>query len=245
MDIANICRLGYFDNIKLSGTMVTTSNNGLIIRDTIFKNNITKDTISKLRINIVGESIDDSSDIVEYSKNHCLNHFKAGKSNFYIIGYLDAFILKGKYNQVLYKDISNDIVPNNYTSKNNEMETITAGVNLQRFIEGKYKLDRGEPAVAILNKLYIIDLFRENGISSWIHNNIFEIIHQLSTIFVSGAVLECGDFNREAKDKFNLTEEEYTYFLMEHYIKCGYRKITDLRAITSGVNNPFILYKII
>ena len=57
MDIANICRLGYFDNIKLSGTMVTTSNNGLIIRDTIFKNNITKDTISKLRINIVGESI--------------------------------------------------------------------------------------------------------------------------------------------------------------------------------------------
>lgn len=131
------------------------------------------------------------------------------------------------------------------STKESFLSGSTAGVNLQRFIEGKYKLDRGEPAVAILNKLYIIDLFRENGISSWIHNNIFEIIHQLSTIFVSGAVLECGDFNREAKDKFNLTEEEYTYFLMEHYIKCGYRKITDLRAITSGVNNPFILYKII
>ena len=245
MDILNICRLGYFDNIKLNSIIHTSIGNGIAIKDEIFKNNINKDTLAKLRINIIGESFRDSEEIEEYRLNNGIKTIGTGKNKGYLIGYLDAYIVKGRYNQVLYNGILDTVDATDYTTKNNEIETIDAALNLQKYIESKTKLDRSEPVIAIINRLYVLNLFRENGISSWVHNNIFEILHQFSTMFISGVVLECGDFNKEARETFGMTEEEYIEFLMEHYMKCGYKRISDVKLISNGIHNPFILYNII
>ena len=78
MDILNICRLGYFDNIKLNSIIHTSIGNGIASKDEIFKNNINKDTLAKLRINIIGESFRDSEEIGEYRLNNGIKTIGTG-----------------------------------------------------------------------------------------------------------------------------------------------------------------------
>lgn len=242
MDINNIKRIGYFENIGLYPILYCNNHGKIDLKTSSFKDNIQDDVLARLRINIVGESKDDTEHTLRYRAENGIKKIAGEKIGRYSIGYIEAMILKGRYNKVISEEKINI---HKYTSKLNEAEVLENAVMLRSYIANLKKLGDTEPAIGIINRLYINDIFRKNGISKWFHNNIFEIIHQSSTIFVWGVILECGDFNNESKEKFGVDENEYKRFLVLHYGRCGYKNIGDIVKDKNNGVNPFILYKII
>lgn len=247
MDIVNIKRLGYFDDIKMQSTYLPSRSKGLIIRDEIFSKNVQEDKVSKLIINLIGVA-NDPPNQEELNQYRLKNGFKLIRQDKdtreYLIGYIDITILKGKYNQIMYEELgdSREIQPKLYTNQLNEEATILVAKRLQNILNDRYRLD-DELQTAIINKVYVVDALRKNGISTWIHENIFELLHQFSTTFISGIVLECGDFSSESKTKFSMTEDEYKLMLFEHYVRSGYRPADSNDKLVKGIDGTYIMYK--
>ena len=81
--------------------------------------------------------------------------------------------------------------------------------------------------IAILDRLYVHKAFRNCGISSWINNNIHDIIKVYGMIDIGAILLIPGDFSSEARNCFNMSNEEYVDMLIEHYKSVGYEVVDD------------------
>lgn len=250
MNISNILRLGYFDNIIISSTVNTSNGKGLVIRSSTFRDNIVNDYLIKLRINIIGEVEDDNVTMKKYREDNEIKKSNYGRESKdintgrYIIGYMDVSILRGKYNKIICgRSVEKD--PLEYTEDTSKIELVESAIKLRDYIQEKHKLEEGEPAVAIIDKVYVFDIFRRNGVSGWLHENIFEILHHQSAIFTSGIVLQCGDFSNESYRKFGLDKNSYMELLLEHYIDCGYKQLNKSKFKVNYSGNKFIMYKTI
>ena len=181
--------------------------------------------IGKLRINILGESVNKDSyeDILRMRKHRedelKLNRIKLGPIDRYIIGYMDIFILKG--DATFPKDVTNtgktldDI--NKLAKGEDELLLLTKALSIQNDLMHKYQ-DNNKLNIAIVSKVYIYKTFRQCGISTWLHNNIKDLIKLYSMIDIGAVILIPGDFNSEAESEFGMSKQQYENMLIKHSV---------------------------
>lgn len=244
MLIREMCRIGYFDRIFIDGFMMPLYNNDGIeiledstLLDCVKENSSDLDQgIARLKINIVGESFL-TSDYTQSEINRMRKHrerdmklirYNYGKSDRYCIGYVDIYIVKGDSlipDSACLNNKSLDSISK--LSKNEaELNTLNKAIEVQRKLI-KENEDIDEINIGIVDKVYVDENFRRCKISSWIHTNMQDIIKMLGLVDVAGVILMPGDFSREAKNKFGMTNDEYVAMLHKHYKKMGYKDVTD------------------
>ena len=236
MFIREIYRLGYFDKVSLDGYLVPFFNNsGIEIKpdkslvDAISDGTSPNQFISRLRVNIAGDSfIDDNTSELNRMRKHRerdlgLKRVPFGKVDRYYIGYIDIYIVKSIHNlpsnggkNFDYTDIL-VLTTNAY-----ERDILDKAIELQNKI-GKECDNLEDCSIAIIDKVYVHPTFRRCKISTWIHNNISDIIHSFVMSNVSAVMLIAGDFANESNKMFNMTKEEYEQLLIKHYKEVGYK----------------------
>ena len=252
MQVRKICGLGYFDRLIIDGYMMPMYNNrGIEIRDNesivdaLESNKQSYNQgIGKLRINIVGEAINtESSDDIERMRNHRENELKLvrskiGSSDRYNIGYADILILKSDYSfpkEVTNKGKTLDDI-NKLAKGEDELALFTKALEIQKDVINKSEYSD----IAIVNRVYINKEFRQCGISTWLHNNLQEIIKVYGMINIAAILLIPGDFSEEAETEFSMTKQKYESMLIKHYKSCGYRfinKVIMCKHITNIKNS--------
>lgn len=243
MNVNEILRRGYFDNLIVDGYMMPMYNNrgiqienGQSLVDAIENNSQAYNQgVGKLRINIIGEATNndplDSLATYDRHREETLGLVKQsmGISDRYIIGYVDIFILKSDYS-----------FPDNITNKGktegdisklakceDELELLLKAIEVQKeIIEEDNGVD--DCNIAIINKLFINKWFRQCGISSWVHANIGDITKVYGMVDVAAVLLMPGDFTNAAMKEFGMTNKQYTTLLVNHYKAEGYRFINDV-----------------
>lgn len=256
MLIREICRLGYFDKVVVDGYILPLYNDfGIEIKQdqsiisAIEENNQTfNQGIARLRINIAGESLnnDSPSEIARMrrhrEKDLRLKGCNLGIIDRYYIGYVDIFIVKSnnllpkilEHTGKSYEDIQK-ISNNDY-----ELTMLLTAINIQHKLLKENK-ELNECNIAIVDKVYIQINFRRCGISSWIHNNLNDLIKVYGMIDTAAAIMLPGDFNNESKKWFNMTKEEYEQMLMQHYKNVGYKQIQNNILYKQFLKNKRIL----
>jgi len=238
MLVREICRLGYFDKVIVDGYMLPLYNDlGIEIKhsqsimDAIEENTQAfSHNVARLRINIAGESLNNElpNDIIRMRRHRekelNLKRCCMEKIDRYYIGYVDIFIVKGnnkiEETENCYKNIQK-ISKNEY-----EYTMLTTAVSIQQRLlkENKELL---ECNIAIVDKVYVQINFRRCGISSWIHNNLHELIKIYGMLDTVAVILMPGDFNNESKKMFNMTKDEYEQMLTQHYKNVGYKQLQN------------------
>lgn len=261
MNVDKILRTGYFDRLKITGRLksVYKDTGTILYPEKSFKYALDKSVysfthgVSNLTINLIGEC-DNSDDWVEMqlARGRCgigkfadsSNKGTEGKDT-YAVGFADILILKSHY--ALPCDISEkgqteaDIKLLAGTTE--EIETLKAALELRNFIEKSTGYAGESVSIAIVDKVYTEPVFRRCGVSTWLHENIADIINMYGMVFPNGLILRYGDWANEAMTEFGLTQEEYSKMLLQHYGKLGYNPIEELnlQELDRGSN---ILYKL-
>lgn len=240
MHIREICRMGYFDRVIIDGYMLPLYNDlGIEIKesqsiiDAIEENNQTfSQGIARLRLNIAGEAtnIDSPLELARMRKHRekdlGLEKCTLGNMDRYYIGYVDIFILKSnnllpallEHKGKTYEDVEK-ISHNDY-----ELMMLLAAIDIQKNLLDENK-NLQECNIAIVDKVFVHYNFRRCGISSWIHDNLSDLIKVYGMIDIAAAIMLPGDFNNESKRIFNMTKEEYEQMLIQHYVNVGYKPI--------------------
>lgn len=239
MKVRKICSLGYFDKVIVDGYMQTMYNNrGLEVQEleslaSALENNKTgyNQGMGKLRINIMGEASNietqEEIDNMRYYREEILKltRTKLGSSDRYNIGYMDILILKSDYafpSTVSNKGTTVDDM-NKLAKGEDELELFTEALKLQeKMSNGK---DKQTISIAIIDKVYINNKFRNCGLSTWLHSNMRDIIKVYCMIDIGAILLIPGDFSGEAETFFGMSKKQYLNFLVKHYKSVGYKFI--------------------
>lgn len=219
-----ICRLGYFDRVTVDGFLVPMYraegieiDKSLSLADNIeSKSTQLQKRTARLRINIYGDSEFDIKDeqllnmrFTRENKMGLERRRLNSKMDRYVVAYAEIIVVR------------DDGIESNYTAMMKEL----SGEDEISLMKTAYKyIDKGSRAVAIVDKVYVYKNFRYSGISTWIHNNIKDLILVYGATETDKAILIPGDFSGEAKI-FMMKSKEYTEFLRKHYKNCGYRSL--------------------
>lgn len=259
MNIKNILRLGYFDRIKVDAELKPIiKSEGIEIRSNLsFINSAELSTEShkygfaQLKISIIGEC-DTNISFLELERmrdDRSSNNLIKLQSNRlvdkYLIAYADLILLKSGYSlpSHLGENGKTEYDIEKLAKSGDMLDLMLSALEFQRLIIEKHPDSKG--LVAIVNKVYVTQLFRRNGISTYIHKNMADLINLYAMMFPSGIVLTYGDFAGEAKLMFNMSRQAYTKMLIRHYKDLGYK---SKHSIGLGINNSLstdLLYKII
>ena len=259
MNVEKILQNGYFDCIKIDGSihpvyksLGTELTAEKSFRDALEESNEAyKHGTALLKIQIVGEQSTNmtfsylesiKSDLAKWGVKQL---YGSDKLNRYLVASADILILKGdmalpyniKANGKTEKDIEH------LASTNDMLEVMIYALELAKYITMECGCAPDYANVAIIDKVYVSELFRRCGISTWLHNNIADIINMYSLTFPTGLILTTGDFANESKSKFNMTNVEYNKMLVNHYKALGYKDISKLKLNITETNT--ILYKIL
>lgn len=240
MKTKKICNLGYFDKLIVDGYMMTMYNNkGIEVGDEESlvdaledKERAYKQGLGKLRINMLGECLNtEGSEELRIMRKHReeelnLERIKIGNSDRYIIAYADILILKSDYSfplGVSNKGKTLDDIMKAYETED-KISIITKALEVQQAVINE---DNGiyDCNIAIVDRVYVNNEFRQCGISEWIHNNIFSIAKIFGMIDIAGVLLMPGDFSNESSASFGMTKQKYENMLRRHYKKVGYKDI--------------------
>lgn len=250
MNIQDIKRIGYFDNIKLYGNIepMYRSNGiglypGLSLEESMdLCNKPESYSVYKVHIDLIGEinSSTDKDIIDRLSLELKINLNKNGTTYKGLIGYVDILVIKGE-NLISNLD-NNGRNEESLTKLANNTDEIELFISSLRMCD--YLLHGDNYNIAIVDRVYIHKSFRRLGISSWIHNNIFELVKWFGIIKPDIIILEFGDFSNEAIGEFKLTKNGYNNMLRSMYFKLGYKKLSLIQRNIMGIYNPNILYKL-
>lgn len=260
MDVEKVLRSGYFDKLKIDGSIkpIINSDGTLLSSTGSFKDALNASTdsfkhaVANLKITLYGEASTDISvrELDRIRKDRqiagvpviCRND-SADRG---IVAYADVLILKGGYT------LPFGIVANGRSEKdlvklaNTEdmLELLVAATKLSEYIKDKSSYSEDWINIAIINKVYVFPIFRRCGISKWIHCNISDIINMYSLVFPLGIVQMYGDFSGECKRLFNMDNTTYNKMLYAHYKSLGYNKLHKLK-IKNAPSSELILYKLL
>lgn len=236
MDTVKIKQIGYFDRVCIKGELKNiSSTDGIEIGNNknLSEYNCSSKELPKITINILGQSTDiaDNDEVARIREDRYKSGIKlVSKDNNtenYIIALADIFILKGKEIE-------------NYTHDKVDLENYVTATKLAHEIASKNKEEVGNINVAIVDRVYTYSVFRNCGVSSWIHNNLIDIIKLYGLTDVNGIVLTYGDFTKQ-----ELKQSNYLEFLKDHYKSKGYNELNSYRKIRYHVFSKSIMYKIL
>lgn len=237
MLVKEICRIGYFDKVTIDGYLLPLYNNlGIEVKQeqtlvTAIEANSQafNQGIARLRITIYGEaSLEDSPVDINRMRRHREKEMRLQRCNFglfdrYPIAYMDVFIVKS--DSLLPKYLNNTGKTYNDISKvsktDYELEMLSKALELQEKIKKEHsELDTN---IAIIDRIYVNENFRRCKISTWIHNNLQELINVYGMVTIGAALIVPGDFAAESITKFGMQKEEYEKMLLKHYSTMGYK----------------------
>lgn len=260
MDVEKVLRAGYFDRIKIDGILkpVYEGTGTSIVPFSSFKESLNKSEeafkhgVAHLKIQLIGEC-DTNINFVDLT-NMREDREKCGIQKVasttedvdrYLVGYADILILKGEY-AIPYK-----IEANGKTTKDIEklaktpdtLDIMLAALKLGKYITKKYEYPPDWVNIGIVDKVYAYPIFRRCEISTWIHENIADIINMYSLVWASGILLTYGDFSDEAESVFKQSESTYNKMLLNHYKQLGYHSISKL-GLDGLIGNSKLMYKL-
>lgn len=232
MNISEVCRRGYFDNVIIDGyTMplynsmgIELHNNESLNEALDLKTQAYLHGLAKIRVNIYGkvENYESAEDITQMqlyrSEEIGLVRQAIGRFDRYLIGYVDIIIVKG--NCVFPTDVESKGISEEAAVKvaksDDQFNLIIQAIKMQR--------DK-DVNIAIIDKIFIDKHFRRCGVASWIHNNIQEVVKVFGLIDINDVLLTPGDFTQAAESEFNMSTKQYNKMLAKHYRGLGYRFI--------------------
>lgn len=238
MRVTEICEIGKFNSVYIEGFILPTYDNiGIEIKDgesligSLEESTTLRQGISKLRLNIVGESVDSVYD--SYREKFGLGERTKGSTKRYCISYVDIIILKDK--SITVSNVEQDACK--LAKSGDELELLTQAVKVKNEItkENEFTIDY---SVAIIDKIYVNKYFRRLGIASWVHNNIKELITIYGMVNISAVILIPGDFTKKASTEFNMTDKDYSDMLVNHYMALGYTFISRSVMCKRFVSRP-------
>lgn len=260
MEVKKILRAGYFDTLKIDGQLkpINNSKGTVILPNYSFKDALNnsedafKHGVASLRINLIGECNSFGSFFKRESMQE--DREKAGlvrvpsSSNLdvYMVGYVDVLIVKSDYAIPFEVDAKGKTEKDmeRLAKTNDCLEMYLAALGVSKHIVEKHKYSTDYINIAIIDKVYIYPLFRRCKISTWLHNNIADIINMYSLVFPTGIILTFGDFTQESNNQFNMSTAQYNKMLERHYKKLGYFNINKL-GINGVSTSSNIMYKLL
>lgn len=252
MNIQMINSIGGFDRLFIDGSVYTMPSSGITLRQNFNfiecinnDSRIYEQSIAKLKINIIGEIKDTAETIeenIEYKEKLERNGIRGvtiGRYSRYCIGYINILIIK--------KD-SQFISEESYTSKSeeaferiakkaDEASLLIASLRLANQIVNTKKNDCDDASIAMIDKIFIHKLFRNQGIATWIHQNLYDIIQAYTMFNINAITLYYANFTNEK-------EENYLEKLHNHYIKNGYSDFNKLIRLREGLDAKNIMYRL-
>lgn len=232
MDISKICSIGYFDKVIVDGyTMTMFSTKGLeITRNETFENlmksmnKYSACDIVKVRVTIYGESdFNMSDDKLLSMREHRelslkLSRILVNNNDRYALAYVDILVIKSNshlsYETEQQKMWTREIL-NHMDISEDEYTLLDKAIEIKK-----------NNSIGVLDKVYVNKSFRKCKISSWIHENIFDIIKSFGMCDVSAVLLIPGDFSNESESEFGYSKREYRNMLVQHYKSVGYKFIS-------------------
>lgn len=261
MNVDKILRTGYFDEIRVDGTCkpIFRSSGTLIKSDTSFKSLLEdseegfKHGVANILIQLTGGStitadIEDMERMREDRESSGIKRIPGSSTmDKYLIAYADILLLKSNYSipfELKASGKDRDSLYNAGTTQDMK-EILVEALNLSDKIEDKYKYPKDCISIAIVNKVYVLPVFRRSGISTWIHNNIADLVNMYGLQFPTGILLTYGDFSQEAGKLFGMDNAAYNKMLRSYYKKLGYKSITQNGVVLSIGDQVGIMYKIL
>lgn len=256
MNVKRICSLGYFDRVTIDGFIspmsktngITLVNDGTLSDSINNNDNSYRNNIGKIRVTIYGESkfnINDDKLLNmrwHREKELGLARNMVGKTDRYAIAYADFVILKSDSTlpiNVIQNDKSNDDI-GKLAKSEDEYMLLTSALQMQNEIVSK-GIPINKSNIAIVDRVYVHQFFRHCGISSWIHDNIGDILKTYGMIDISGVILIPGDFNNEAEKVFRVSQKEYKKMLINHYKNHGYKFLDKYVMYKSAVKHSGLI----
>lgn len=228
MRVTEICNRGKFNSVYIEGFILPIYDNigieikdGESLEDSLNSLRTYGQGISKVRLNIVGESQDEKYN--EHRKKLGLTDRELGDKKRYCIGYVDVLIIKSDtimgLNTINKGNKERDIVK--IVKSDDELELMTRAIDIKNEIakENDFAIDY---SVGIIDKIFINKNFRRLGIASWVHNNIKDLIKIYGMVNISAILLIPGDFTNKAQSDFSMSASEYKDMLVRHYKALGY-----------------------
>jgi len=261
LDVDKILRTGYFDNLKIDGTIypILHSNGTLVMPDMSFKDMLEKSSegfkhgVANIKIQLIGESNIDANieELEQMRDDREISGIKrlpcTSLIDRYLVAYVDILLLKNIYSMPYNLETSGrdreSLIKVGDTPDITEI--LLASLELAEIIENKYNYPRDCIAIAIINKVYIFPSFRRSGISTWLHVNMADIINMYGMVYPTGIMLTYGDFSHEANRYFNMENSSYNKMLKTHYKELGYKKFNIGNPQINIGDKTNIMYKIL
>ena len=260
MDVNKILRCGYFDSIKITGKLkpIYDSNGIDITSGDTFKKSVGesaeafKNGLAQLKVYVLGESTDDEpSNMLDYMRAdraaaglRCIETVNGIDK--YVIAYMNILIFKGD-NAMTYgiEEKGKTAKAFEKVAKTSDMlDLMLSASQLSKHIQTNCTYTEDFINIAIIDKVYVLPIFRRSGISTWLHQNMADIINMFALVWPTGMVMSYGDFANESEINFKMSRDSYNKMLLTHYKKLGYDTIKKITQSTD-ICCTNILYKLL
>lgn len=261
MNVDKILRTGYFDELRIDGGIrpIFRSSGTLIRPNMSFKEMLEdsedsfKHGVANITIQITGGSKIDSNieDIERMREDRENNGIKRLTGNAtmdrYLVAYADIMLLKNNYSMPFKLTNTGKDEQSLYEAGTTQdmKDILIESLRLANKIEEKYNYPKDCIAIAVINKVYVLPVFRRSGISTWIHTNIADLINMYGLEFPTGLLLTYGDFSKEAGKLFGMDDNSYNKMLKTYYKKLGYKSINQGALKLDSGEQSGIMYKML
>ena len=257
MDVNMINARGGFDRLLIDGSLSTmplsgvTLNNDESLLESIHNDpKIHEHSLMRLRVNLIGEINEGSKDFEAIRFRDELDRIGVkcllrGKTSRYCIGYVSLIILKcnNYFDSDSISDFKSEQSMELIAKKIDEASILIAALRLSKLINSTWKNDCKDSIVAIIDKVFVHQRFRNLGVSKWLHRNMSDIVQTYSLQKPNACLLYYADFLNEA-GKLEMSEEKYLEMLHNHYLKEGYQEFNKLSRLKDGIDAKRIMYKL-
>lgn len=258
MRVSEIKRKGYFDDVGIDGWVEpiykstgVIIHNGMSFEESInFNETDYSMGIAHLHLDIFGEVIPireiDSDEIRERNKLNLPKTVKLGIER-YRIAYADILLIKDDYSMPdgVYNTGKDIETFGKLAQGKDELDLFRSALKMIDYISRTYGNRESSICGAVVDKVYVVEGFRRDGISSWLHSNLSSIINTFSLVYPSFILLAYGDFKGEAAKKFGMTPAEYSKMLKKHYTELKYKELNSICKCRFSGYSSNILCKII
>lgn len=235
MDIKRVKYLGEFDKVYTVGYMTPSCRqHGVEIVDDQFKDSIKNhndfplQAIDSCTIQLIGEynlGDWDKDETQKSRRNRQIRNIrplqldKNGVDR-YIIGYITVLIFDGS------KLSMNDYFKRTkLTVAAKQQDEVEMFEYLNSYIPSQESFGKKNNRVGLIDRMYVGEAFRGNGVGAWLIDNLRDLIEFYSKVKLDSVVLEAGDFANEQKTKFNVDRDEYVEKLEKFYSSHGFKQV--------------------
>lgn len=225
MNVNEICRRGFFDKVTLNVmTEPIYGDDVEVFEDRTFDECISNvynsidTTVFKVRISVLG---------VDCIKKQAIKPSEIGKINArgaalykenkradksYLLAYMDLIVIKDT-------ERNKFIVERRFQGETDKSVLLDVALSLQSEGKNSSKINN----ILIVDRVYVYEMYRRCGISTWLHKNVRDVIESYTGVNIGDMLLIPGDFANEAGDKFYMDNKQYITMLSRHYQLVGYK----------------------